>query len=65
MLLAVAPFGVAAASAADNDNEGVCTGTHLEPDNQTTKSLTFTAPEGQLISGYCVKAGSIKQGDGP
>ena len=28
-------------------------------------SVTVTAPKGQLISGYCVKAGSEKQGDGP
>lgn len=26
--------------------------------------VTATAPEGQLISGYCVKAGSVKQGAG-
>ena len=26
--------------------------------------VTVTAPEGQLISGYCVKAGSEKQGEG-
>lgn len=54
-----------APSAADNDNEGVCEGTHIAPPDETTKSITVTAPEGQLISGYCVKAGSIKQGDGP
>jgi hypothetical protein len=30
---------------------------------QTT--LVVTAPEGFLITGYCVKAGSEKQGDGP
>jgi hypothetical protein len=28
-------------------------------------SITVTAPEGYLISGYCVKAGSTKQGLGP
>lgn len=27
--------------------------------------ITVTAPEGQLIGVYCVKAGSAKQGDGP
>lgn len=26
--------------------------------------VTVEAPEGQLISGYCVKAGSVKQGEG-
>ena len=28
-------------------------------------TLTLTAPDGYLISGYCVKAGSVNQGDGP
>jgi hypothetical protein len=28
-------------------------------------SVTITAPEGMVITGYCVKAGSSKQGDGP
>ena len=28
-------------------------------------SVTVTAPEGMVITGYCVKAGSAKQGDGP
>jgi hypothetical protein len=36
---------------------------HLSASNQT--SFTFTAPEGQLISQICVKAGSAEQGDGP
>ncbi|GAB4086758.1 hypothetical protein GCM10028784_33880 [Myceligenerans cantabricum] len=29
------------------------------------KKITITAPEGKLITGYCVKAGSAKQGLGP
>lgn len=28
-------------------------------------SVTVTAPQGMVITGYCVKAGSINQGDGP
>lgn len=28
-------------------------------------SVTITAPDGKLIDGYCVSAGSSKQGDGP
>lgn len=28
-------------------------------------SVTVTAPDGYLISGYCVKAGSVKNGAGP
>ncbi|GAA1987773.1 hypothetical protein GCM10009718_26600 [Isoptericola halotolerans] len=29
------------------------------------KAITLTAPEGKLISAYCVKAGSAKKGEGP
>lgn len=47
-----------------NDNPQVCSGTHITPvGNQT--SITVTAPDDQLISAYCVKAGSLKQGNGP
>ncbi|MDQ3065281.1 MAG: hypothetical protein M3Q36_03350, partial [bacterium] len=46
--------------------EGVCndldTG-HLSANNDGT--FTYTAPEGYVIVGYCVKAGSVNQGDGP
>lgn len=28
-------------------------------------TVTLTAPDGMVITGYCVKAGSAKQGDGP
>jgi hypothetical protein len=31
----------------------------------TDASITITAPAGFLISGYCVKAGSVQQGNGP
>lgn len=70
-LLALAVVCIAVVStpstafADENVNEGVCEGTHIAPPTKTTKSITITAPEGKLISGYCVKAGSIKQGDGP
>lgn len=33
--------------------------------SEGTSSVTVTAPEGQLITGYCVKAGSEASGDGP
>lgn len=58
-------FAVAPTVASAGQNEGVCAGTHIQPPNGTTKSITVTAPEGKLISAYCVKAGSIKQGNGP
>jgi len=45
-------------------NEGVCEGTHVHPAG-STKTAEYTAPEGFLVSAVCVKAGSIKQGDGP
>ncbi len=65
----VAFVALAADARAENDNvnEGVCQpqAGHLSPPNSTTKSITVEAPEGKLISGYCVKAGSIKQGNGP
>lgn len=59
----LAIFSGSTAKASVATNEGVCEGTHIDGDNQT--SITITAPEGQLISSICVKAGSILQGDGP
>ncbi|MET0786183.1 MAG: hypothetical protein ABWY25_05715, partial [Paenisporosarcina sp.] len=56
-------FAVSSGAEVPPPNEGVCEGTHIDGDNQT--SITITAPEGQLISSVCVKAGSILQGDGP
>jgi len=55
------------ASAAHANNDGqVCfdNGTKVDVVG-SHESITVTAPEGKLISGYCVKAGSIKQGLGP
>ena len=49
------------------DNEGVCRGLDSGKINVSgeIKSLTITAPAGFLIDGYCVKAGSVNQGNGP
>ena len=46
--------------------EGVCqpSDEHRYP-TATTASLTVTAPTGFEITGYCVKAGSVNNGDGP
>ena len=63
--------GVSPVSADDHDDvpvpvvEKVCDpqDSHIDGGNQT--SILVTAPEGKLISGYCVKAGSIQQGLGP
>jgi hypothetical protein len=52
------------AVAAQNDNEQVCAGDKVDVGGDQT-SIVVTAPTGYLISEYCVKAGSIQQGDGP
>lgn len=64
LAITVGPF-VATADA--QNREQVCKGlssgkidTSGEPD-----VLVITAPDGYLISGYCVKAGSANQGEGP
>ncbi len=63
--LAITSAGTIAAADAE-PQEGVCpqydTG-HQSANDQT--EFTYTAPEGQVIVALCVKAGSIKQGDGP
>jgi hypothetical protein len=67
LLLTGGGVGLAAAASATEVNEGVCTNLdtgHIDP-GAKTPSLEIFAPEGKLIVGYCVKAGSIKQGDGP
>ena len=72
----IAAFGLggAAAFAAGTDkpaNPGGGNDGQVCPDNDTghisasTPSVTATAPDGKLISGYCVKAGSANQGLGP
>ena len=55
------------ASAASATNDEVCTGLDSGKIDTTGNpmTVTVTAPEGMLISGYCVKAGSENQGDGP
>jgi hypothetical protein len=51
-------------AAAQNDNEQVCAGDKVDVGGEQT-SIVVNAPEGYLISEYCVKAGSAEQGDGP
>jgi hypothetical protein len=68
-------LGTAAAFAASSDkpsnpgggnDEQVCpAGDSGKIDVNSGPSVTVTAPDGKLISGYCVKAGSANQGDGP
>jgi hypothetical protein len=71
ILLVVALFAVPAALGGSpykvDANDKVCTGLtsgkiDVSGDHTT---LTLTAPDGYLISGYCVKAGSVNQDEGP
>ena len=68
-LLALGLYGSASAVAigapvAAEVEEQVCPGDKIDVvGNQP--SVTVTAPEGMVIVGYCVKAGSAQQGDGP
>jgi hypothetical protein len=54
LLPALAVLGAQATPAAASE---VCSGTHLSPPDNTTESFTYTAPDGYLIAGWCVKAG--------
>jgi hypothetical protein len=66
MVGVVGVMGAASGSPVSAQNEGVCQPQdgHITPTNGT-KSITLTAPDGKVILEYCVKAGSIQQGDGP
>jgi len=49
-------------------NDGVCAGLDSGKIDVTEKGVyevTITAPAGNLITGYCIKAGSINSGNGP
>ncbi len=63
LVVAAAPTALATPST----NEGVCTGLNSGKIDTSGSplSVTVTAPAGMRITGYCVKAGSIKQGNGP
>jgi hypothetical protein len=66
--LAVLGLGVAwTAPASATENPGVCVGLDSGKIDvsEDIKTITVSAPEGYLIDGYCVKAGSIQQGLGP
>src|SRR5687767_15118962 len=57
LLLLLPTLAVLGAQASPAAASEVCSGTHLSPPNNTTTSFTYTAPEGFLVSGWCVKAG--------
>lgn len=56
---------VASASPVVTAVEDVCPEDGKVEPGGSQQSITVTAPEGQVITGYCVKAGSAQQGDGP
>lgn len=61
--IAVAPAGAATGS----DNPQVCaplSSGKIDVEGSVT-SITYTAPAGYLIDGYCVKAGSVNNDNGP
>ena len=58
LLPTVAVLGAQAGPAAASE---VCAGEHLDPPaDQHQPSFTYTAPAGYLISGWCVKAGTVR-----
>ena len=66
LLAVLVALAVGVGSAASSDT-GVCAGgdsgkVDVSGDHTT---LTLTAPDGYVITSYCVKAGSEKQGNGP
>ena len=70
----VTPAGAVAGNGNGNGNGGggggggnVCQpqDDHEYPVTETEKSVTVTAPDGKVITGYCVKAGSANQDLGP
>lgn len=72
-MLIAGGFGLLAVSAdassgtGSSDGDQVCSGldsTKIDVSGQQL-SVTVTAPDGKLISGYCVKSGSTAAGDGP
>lgn len=65
LAIAIVVLFIAPSADAQSSSEQVCSGglhTELQGD---VYEITVTAPEGKLISEYCVKAGSIQNGCGP
>lgn len=68
LLLPASTLVLAAGSAsAEDSTDQVCQGLDSGKIDTTgdPKTVTLTAPDGKLIDGYCVKAGSENSGDGP
>lgn len=60
-------IATATAAGADDHQEGICPplDSGKVDVEHTTTTVTVNAPPGFLITGYCVKAGSVRQGNGP
>lgn len=68
LALPVIALSSAPAQAEDDGNDGkVCLGLDSGKIDTTgdPQTVTVHAPAGQLVTGYCVKAGSLQQGNGP
>lgn len=58
-----APIAAAPVASTPGDEEKVCPEEGKQP-GENQLAITVTAPDGMVIVGYCVKAGSVNQGDG-
>jgi hypothetical protein len=58
-----APITAAPVASTSGDAEKVCPEEGKKPGGNE-QVITVTAPDGMVIVGYCVKAGSVEQGDG-
>jgi hypothetical protein len=64
LAMIVVAFLVAPAAGAQGSDQ-TCSGGQQVDLQREVYEITVTAPEGQLISGYCVKGGSVQQECGP
>lgn len=65
IVLALAVVVACTDIAGASDADAACSGGQLVDLQREVHEVTVTAPDGQLISGYCVKAGSAEQDCGP
>ncbi|MEU4364266.1 hypothetical protein [Promicromonospora sp. NPDC023987] len=63
MTTPAAAFAASPVASTSGDVEKVCPEEGKQP-GENQLAITVTAPEGMVIVGYCVKAGSANQGDG-
>lgn len=61
LLLMLPTLAVLGAQASPAAGAEVCAGEQLSPPDSTTTSFTYTAPDGYLVSSWCVKAGTTPE----